>query len=139
MATVDQGVLARPRRWKMSRSVLEEHLNALFCISPWLIGFLSFEIGPILAPFWLSLTKYNIIRPAKFIGLSNYHEMLFSDKLFWQSLKVSANYAAGSVILGIILGMGLALLLNQNIRGITFYRTGFYLPAVVSGVAVAYM
>ncbi len=49
MATVDQGVLARPRRWKMSRSVLEEHLTALFCISPWLIGFLGFEIGPILA------------------------------------------------------------------------------------------
>ena len=139
MAISEQTAQAQSRPRKLSRNVLEEHLTALFCISPWLIGFLAFEIGPILTAFWLSLTKYNIIRPATFIGLSNYQEMLTTDKLFWQSLKVSANYAAGSVILGIVLGVGLALLLNQNVRGIAFYRTGFYLPAVVSGVAVAYM
>ena len=139
MAISEQSAQAQSRPWKVSRNVLEEHLTALLCISPWLLGFLAIEIGPILTAFWLSLTKYNIIKPAKFIGLSNYQEMLTTDKLFWQSLKVSANYAAGSVILGIILGVGLALLLNQNVRGIAFYRTGFYLPAVVSGVAVAYM
>lgn len=139
MAISEQTAQAQSRPRKFSRNVLEEHLTALFCISPWLIGFLAFEIGPILTAFWLSLTKYNIIKPATFIGLSNYQEMLTTDRLFWQSLKVSAYYAAGSVVLGIILGVGLALLLNQNVRGIAFYRTGFYLPAVVSGVAVAYM
>ena len=57
MATGELSVQAHPRRWKVSKSVLEEHLTALICISPWLIGFLAFEIGPILTAFWLSLTK----------------------------------------------------------------------------------
>ena len=62
---------------------------------------------------------------------------MFNDDLVWKSLKVTTIYALSSVPLHIILGLGLALLLNGSIRLLSFYRTAFYLPSVLSGVAVA--
>ena len=121
---------ARPRKRRIPRSVLQENATAYLCISPWIIGFLAFQIGPILAAVYFSLTKYSIIESPKFIGLMNYVDMFTRDPLYWQSLKVTAIYSAGSVILGIIGGVAVALLLNQNVRGIAVYRTCYYLPAV---------
>ena len=95
-----------------------------------------------LASFVLSFTNYDIVTPvlqSEIVGLKNYNKMLFRDPLFWHSLKVTAIYSVGSVILSIIFGVILALMLNQNLRGIALYRTIFFTPAVVAGVAVAYM
>jgi multiple sugar transport system permease protein len=127
--------------WKkrFSRSVVSENIAGFLFISPWIVGFLAFEIGPILAAGYLSLTNYDLLSEAKFIGLKNYDRMISHDPLFWSSLRITAIYAVASVILSVIFGVGLALLLNNNIRGITFYRMVYYLPAVVSGVAVSYM
>jgi multiple sugar transport system permease protein len=117
----------------------KETMVGFLFISPWLIGFLAFEIGPLLVAAYLSLTNFDLLSAREFVGLRNYNRMLFVDPLFWHTLKLTALYSVGSVLLHVILGVALALLLNQNLRAIAFYRTVYYLPAVVSGVAVAYM
>jgi len=93
-------------------------------------------LGPILASLYFSFTIYDAIQPSRWTGAGNYVE-LAQDDLFWQSLKVTALYSVGSVALGILASMAIALLLNRNIRGVSVFRTIFYLPSVISGVAVS--
>ena len=107
-----------------------------FFISPWLIGFLAFTAGPIIASLFFSITIYDAIQSPRWNGVQNYVEMV-KDELFWQSLKVTSIYSVGSVALGILASMAIALLLNRNIRGLAVFRTVFYLPSVISGVAVS--
>jgi len=113
----------------------EERYFYLF-ISPWLIGFLVFFLGPIIASLFFSLSIYDVINPPRWSGLANY-KGLFADRLFWQSLKVTSLYSVGSVALGIVASLAIALLLNRNIHGVAWFRTIFYLPSVISGVAVS--
>jgi multiple sugar transport system permease protein len=120
----------------MTRAQRREAIEAYLCIAPWLIGFLLFIGGPILHSAYLSLTDYSLLAPAEFVGLENY-QALARDPLFWLSLKITLIYTAVHVPLAIAGGFALALLLNQNIRFVALWRTVFYLPAVVSGVAVA--
>lgn len=107
-----------------------------FFISPWLIGFACFAIGPIIASFYLSFTSYDLFTPSKWVGWGNY-KGLFEDPLFLTSIFNTVYYVIFAVPLGIIFSLSLALLLNQRVRGIATYRTIFYLPAVTSGVAVS--
>lgn len=120
----------------MSRMARREAVEAYICIAPWILGFLFFVGGPIVASLGISLTDWSLLAPPSFTGGANYAHMV-KDRLFWQSLKVTVIYAAFSIPLGIVLGFALAVLLNQKVRFIAFWRTVFYLPAVVSGVAVA--
>jgi multiple sugar transport system permease protein len=113
----------------------EERYFYLF-ISPWLIGFLALTAGPIIASLFFSFTIYDAIQSPRWNGVQNYVEMV-KDELFWQSLKVTSIYSVGSVALGILASMAIALLLNRNIRGLAVFRTVFYLPSVISGVAVS--
>lgn len=106
-------------------------------ISPWVIGFALFEFGPLVASLGISLFKWDLIQAPSWIGLDNYLELFTDDPLFWQSLKVTSVYSLFSVPFGLLFALLLALLLNQPLPGIAFFRTVFYLPAVVSGVAVA--
>ena len=108
-------------------------------IAPWALGFLLFDFGPLLTSLYLSLTKFDVLTTPKWVGLKNWDKMLFNDPLVWHSLKVTAIYSVGAVSLGLVLGLSLALLLNQDVRGLSYYRTVFYTPAVVSGAAVAMM
>jgi multiple sugar transport system permease protein len=85
---------------------------------------------------WLSFQKWDLITPAKFVGLDNFKTM-FTDSLFWQSLKVTATYTLFSVPLSLIYAFSTALLLNTKVRGLAIYRTIFYLPSVVPAVAGA--
>ncbi len=120
----------------MTRAQRREALEGYLCIAPWLIGFVLFVGGPILGSFGVSLTDWSLLAPPDFIGLKNYADLVV-DPIFWLSLKVTLIYTAVHVPLSIALGFGLALLLNQNVRFVALWRTVFYLPAVVSGVAVA--
>jgi multiple sugar transport system permease protein len=115
-----------------TREAIAFHLFA----APWIIGFLVFTAYPTVASFFLSFTHYEVITPAQWIGLGNYLFILH-DPLFWQSLKVTAIYAIGSVSLGVTFAFLLALLMNQPIPGISIYRTLYYLPSTISGVPVA--
>jgi len=106
-------------------------------VLPWIIGFLAFTFGPMLYSIYLSLTKYDILGAPRWIGLGNYEKAFFKDKLFWQSLKVTAVYSFAGVPLRLSLSLFLALLLNQAVKLRAFFRTLFYTPSVMSGVAVS--
>jgi multiple sugar transport system permease protein len=120
----------------VSRAQRREAIEAYLCIAPWLIGFVVFVGGPILHSAGLSLTDYSLLADPEFVGLENY-QALWKDPLFWLSLKITLIYTVVHVPLAIAGGFALALLLNQDIRFVALWRTIFYLPAVVSGVAVA--
>jgi multiple sugar transport system permease protein len=128
-----QGMQRRPRGGALSR---REAIMGYLFISPWLFGFIVFLIGPILASLYLSFTTYKPGQTPVWIGLENYVRM-FGDDLFYHSLRITTVYTVLSVPLGLITALGLAVLLNQGVRGLRFFRTAFYLPSLISGVAVA--
>lgn len=104
---------------------------------PWIFGFLVFTLGPLLFSLIISFFDWPIVGQVHFIGFGNYAAMFTDDPLFWKSFGVTIKFAALFVPLNIAVALGLALLLNQNTRGTAFFRTAFYLPSVISGVALA--
>ncbi len=126
-----RGVRPRLSRWRR-----REILDAYLFISPTVIGLLVFLLGPIIASAVLSFTDYDILTAPAWVGLDNYIQ-LFQDGLFWQALRVSVIYSVISVPLGLALSLGAALLLNQKIRGVAILRSIYYMPTIISGVAVA--
>jgi multiple sugar transport system permease protein len=117
-----------------------EQVEFYIAISPWLIGFLLFTIGPILFSLGMSFTNWTGMTTRDFIGLENYIG-LFSggDKLFFRTLERTFYYTFASVFLGTILALAAAILMNQKVRGVNAFRTIYYLPSVTAGVAVAIM
>lgn len=99
-------------------------------------GFLIFTIGPMIASGVFSLTNWTIGSSPSFIGGENY-KVLVHDPLFWKSLSVTAYYTIGSVPLVLIVGFFVALLLNQKIKGLSFWRTIYFLPTLVPAIAGA--
>jgi multiple sugar transport system permease protein len=125
------------KRPKQGRLEAREARNFWLLISPWIIGFLLFTGGPILAVFVLSFTDYTgTAQTPSFIGLQNYFA-LFTDPIFLKSLSVTAYYVVLLVPLSLIISLLLALLLNQNVRFLGVFRTIFYLPSVLPGVAIS--
>jgi multiple sugar transport system permease protein len=114
-----------------------EALEGYAFIAPWIVGFLLFTAGPMATSVWISFQKWNVISPQKFVGLGNYQKIFMEDPLFWKCLGNTAYYAFFSVPLGMTVALSLALLLNQQVRALPLFRTIFYLPSVVSGVATA--
>jgi multiple sugar transport system permease protein len=107
-----------------------EAIGGFLFIAPWIVGFLVFTLGPIIASFYFSFTNYQVVKPPVWAGLANYRRLL-EDDLFWQSLKVTSLYVVISVPLGLVLSFLVALLMNQKVKGIGFWRTIFYLPNLV--------
>jgi len=114
-----------------------EAIWAYLLIAPWIVGFLVFTLGPMIASFFFSLTNYNITSAPVFVGFGNFIEMFTKDYRFWLSLRTTLTYALAAIPLGLGLGLLLALLLNANVPGIALWRTVYYTPSVVSGVAVS--
>ena len=131
MSTVAPPVPSPSRRKRRWRDVL----IAYSFIAPWIIGFVFFTGGPILASFGLSVFRWKMISAPRFIGLEHYVKMFTTDELFHISVWVTFKFVLLSVPLSQILALGLALLLNQRVRLLGAWRTIFYLPAVISGVA----
>lgn len=114
-----------------------EALEGLLYLSPWIIGFLVFVAGPLLASFYLSFTKYNVLRPAQFVGLQNYIYAFAKDELLLPSLVRSLYFAVLLVPLGMAGSLILALLLNQKVMFTTVWRTMYFLPTLTPLVAAA--
>lgn len=128
---------ARPKqKRKWTKKKKKEALWGLFFVSPFIIGFAIFMLGPMLFSFYGSFTNYNLTSRMDFIGLDNFRRMFTQDELFWTSLYNTAYYVLFNVPLTAVGSVLLAVLLNQRIRGISIFRTIFYLPAILSGVAV---
>lgn len=114
---------------------MRRSLTGYLFIAPWLLGFLVFTVGGFASSLWLSLTRWNIVTPPKWVGVANYDALLHRDPLFWTSLGVTLKYAAVAVPLGVVGGVALALLLNAEVRGVAVYRTILFLPSIVPAVA----
>jgi multiple sugar transport system permease protein len=118
---------------------LREEITAYLLISPWIIGFLVFMLGPMLASLGLSFFETNLFS-SSFVGLDNFQTLFSPDptrSLFWKSLYNTAYYAILSIPLTIGVGFIIALLLNQNIRGLSVYRMVYYLPAIIPSIAAS--
>ncbi|MYC93786.1 MAG: sugar ABC transporter permease [Caldilineaceae bacterium SB0661_bin_32] len=118
-----------------NRMFWRRNIEGYLFISPWIIGFVVFTAGALLGSFSISLTKWNIVGTPEIVGLANYQKMV-EDRFFWQSIKVTLYYLL-NVPLNVVLGLLLALLLNQKVKGLSVFRTIFFLPSVASGVAVS--
>ncbi|NPV09418.1 MAG: sugar ABC transporter permease [Anaerolineae bacterium] len=105
--------------------------------SPWIIGFLVFTLGPMIASVYFSLSEYSVLKPARFIGVENFARMFSNDPRYWISIYNTAYYTVLQVPLGIVVALAIAILLNQGLKGENLFRTAYYMPSVVSGVAVS--
>lgn len=128
----------QPKGWRPSGRPggLEERAAYAF-LSPWLIGLVVFLAVPLGIAVWLSFTDEQLLRPGQFIGIENYVRAFSRDPSFYKSLTVTITWIFLAVPLFLISGLLVALLLNQRLPGMTFFRTVLYVPAVLSGVAIA--
>jgi multiple sugar transport system permease protein len=126
------GALTPPGRRLVSRQTIEGYA----CILPWLVGFLAFVAGPMVAAFAMSFTDWTILSPPEFIGLDNYRRLL-NDPLFYTVLFNTAYISFLSVPLHLAVALLIALGLNEKLRGVNIYRTIFYLPSQMPIVASA--
>jgi multiple sugar transport system permease protein len=105
-------------------------------LAPSLIGLSLFIIYPILSSFWLAFQDWNLLSPPEFIGLDNFKELV-NDADFWRALRYTLNFIILYVPSVFVLGLGLALFLNQKLRGMLVVRTATFLPVVASWVVVS--
>lgn len=113
-----------------------EALAGWLFASPWLLGFLLFTAGPIVASIIFSFCDYDVLHPARYVGWNNYRE-LGRDPLVWKAVWNVAYLSALGIPLGMAVGLGLAMLLNAKVKGMSWYRTVYYLPSIVPAVANA--
>lgn len=133
--------LARPTVRKQKRTKLaltEERWGYLF-ISPWILGFIVFIVGPMLASLYFSFTQYSFPLSPRWIGLENFVQAFTKDELFPTSLWNTIYYVGLSVPLGVMLSLALALLMDRKIPGRPIWRTIYYLPSIVPTVAAAFL
>ncbi|MCC9075225.1 sugar ABC transporter permease [Litorilinea aerophila] len=125
----------RPRRFYLSPQARDNIAGFLF-ISPWLIHFLGLIAFAMIFSFGISLTKTDLLTGFTFVGFDNYVRM-WNDPLFWKSFRVTAYYTFVLVPANVVVALAIAILMNQKVAFIGLWRVVYYLPSVVSGVAVA--
>lgn len=113
-----------------------EHIWLWVLLAPTLIGLLVGTLGPVLAAIGISFANWDVITPPTFAGLENYRHLL-KDPTFSKALVNTIYYVGVLVPISTVLSLGLALIMNQKLRAITWYRTAYFLPVVSSTVAVA--
>lgn len=122
----------RNRRWHR----LQSTINAYLYLAPTLLGLLIFSAGAIIASFFISFTNWQLVLPPVWVGVRNYANLLELPE-FWQVLRNTVYYTVGYVPLAVTLPLFMAMLVNQKLWGVTFFRTTYFLPVVTSGVAIA--
>ncbi len=121
----------------MTKKRRHEALIFYLCVAPWLLGFLFFTAGPMLASLFLSFTKWDVLTPPVIIGFDNYIKALTVDPNVGHSLQITLTYTIFQVPLRLLTALLLAMLLNEATHGVSIFRTAFYLPSIVSSVAAA--
>lgn len=127
---------ARPARRRMSNIARREALDGYLFIAPWVLGFVLFTAGPMIASLALAMMRWDLFSPPQWVGLANFQQ-LGRDPLVRISLWNTAFFTFISVPLNLIMALATALLLNQPIRGQSWFRTFFYLPSIMPAVATA--
>ena len=137
VAELTGAVESPPRRFRPGAARRRSDTRwALLFLSPTLIGLAVLSAGPILATFGISLTKWDMLTTPQFVGLDNYVRLIGDDR-FLRALRNTVFYTVVSVPLGLALALALATALNQQIRGIAWIRTAYFLPLVTSATAIA--
>ncbi len=122
----------------VSKKRFNKSLWGLLFISPWIIGFLVFQLYPLLASLAYSFTDFSILKKPIWVGFDNYIRMFTRDEHFWGSLKATLIYALISVPSKLIFALFIAMILNLKLKLINFFRTAYYLPSIMGGsVAIA--
>lgn len=119
-----------------SAGARREALTFYVLVLPWLLGFIGFIAYPMLRSLYLSFTSYDLVSEPVWVGFRNY-ERILNDADFWQSLKVTTLYAVGSVPVGTTIALALAMVLSQKLRGVNLWRTIFFIPSILSSIALA--
>ncbi|MBE3574253.1 MAG: sugar ABC transporter permease [Firmicutes bacterium] len=122
--------------WR-NRTRREQMLTGYAFVAPIVLYTLVTGFIPVVSSLYLSFTNYNMMTPARWIGLQNYVQVLFHDSLFWRAMLNTAQYSLEVLPLNVLFSLCLALLVNQKLRGITIFRTLYYLPVVTSSIAVS--
>ncbi|WP_238441951.1 carbohydrate ABC transporter permease [Streptomyces pratensis] len=127
----------RPLSKDEKRAGRRDDKAAIVFLLPWLIGVVGLTAGPMLVSLYLAFTDYNLLQSAEFTGFDNIARML-DDARLHNSLAVTFMYVAIGVPLQLAVALGLALLLDRGMRGLSFYRSALYLPSLLGGsVAIA--
>ena len=116
-----------------------QNLAGWLFVGPVIFGVLFFQLAPVAASLVVSLTNWTGLNSPKFLGLDNYKELFTADDTFWPSLKNTVIFTLVVVVLTIFIGLGLAVLCNQKIKGIGIFRTLYYSPAVTNVVAIGFV
>jgi len=122
--------------WKSPLRRNQAMLGYLF-VSPWVLGFLLFGLYPIIMSLYYSLCQYDVLRIPQFIGLGNYRELLFKDPYFWKSTWNTVYYTFLRTPLVILGSLMLAVLVNNAVKGIRFFRTIYFIPSIITGVVLS--
>jgi multiple sugar transport system permease protein len=123
------------RRRARSRAQWRRRFTVLAFMSPWLVGFSVFVAYPLVATVYFSFTHYDLLSPARWIGLANYEYMFSEDRQIWSAVKNTLWLVVITVPLKVMFAFGVALMLTRARRGIGFFRAVFYLPALAPPVA----
>lgn len=113
------------------------NITGLLFAMPWILGLLIFIAYPITASLYYSFCDYDAIRAPHWVGLENYHTLFFDDDLFWKSLWNTMYMVIVGLPIGLVAALAIALLLNQKVRGMAFYRTLYYLPSITPVIATS--
>lgn len=127
--------LPRPQPRRQSNQRRKEAIWGILFVTPAILGFLLWQLGPIIASLGIAFTDWQIAGQPNWIGLENFHRMFTEDRLFTKSLGVTAYYSLISVPLRLIAAFAIALFLNQKIKGLPIFRTIFYIPSLVPLIA----
>jgi multiple sugar transport system permease protein len=115
----------------------KQNRAAYLFLAPWFVGLVLITIGPMVASFGLSFTRYNLLSAPKWIGLQNYARM-WEDERLHTALQVTFTYVFVSLPLQLAVALFLAIVLDRGLRGLAFYRSAFYLPSLLgASVAIA--
>jgi multiple sugar transport system permease protein len=121
------------RRW-------QKNLAGYAFIAPWLIGFFAFTLIPVVSSLVLAFTNFDNMSPPQWVGLANFQQMFTRDFRYWKSVQATFFYVFTAVPIRLVVALAVAMLLNTNRKGVSFYRAAFYAPSIVGGsVAVAIM
>jgi multiple sugar transport system permease protein len=138
-AVSDPGVrLAASARARGAHRRVDTRLAGYLFLLPWFVGFFCLTLGPTLSSLYLSFTDFNLLQPPRWIGWQNYARMFDADPRFRGAVEVTLEYVVFSVPAKLVFALGVALLLDKGIRGLTVYRALFYLPSLLgASVAIA--
>ena len=116
-----------------------QNLAGWLFIGPVIFGVLAFQIVPVVASLGVSMTNWTGLRAPDFLGLENYIALITTDTRFYRTLLTTTIFTVAMVSLSIAIGLGLAVLCNQKIRGVGVFRTVYYSPAITNVVAIGFV